>query len=166
MTETPKGQRNVVRRNLRQFIKFGLVGASGVVVNLFVFTSVLLIWLSVAGHLASADDLLTAIRELVTKKETEGIPHAAAYVANLAGFVVSVLTNFALNRRWTFRSSGRVSKELSRFATISVAAYVGQFVIFGLLRSVLGLAPIPSQLIAILFVMPFNYVGNKLWSFR
>jgi putative flippase GtrA len=158
--------RGRLRRNMPQFIRFCVVGGSGVVVNLAIFTSVLLIWLAAAGHLHSVADLTHAVRNLVFKKETHGIAHGAAYLANLAGFVVSVLTNFYLNRRWTFRSSGRIGAELGKFATVSVFAYSGQLLVFWLLRNVAGVGPIPSQLVAILCVMPVNYIANKLWSFR
>jgi len=166
VSTSPAETRGALRRNLTQFVKFSLVGGSGVVVNLAVFTFVLLLWLALAGHLQTFPDLTHAVRDLVFKKETHGIPHGAAYLANLAGFVVSVLTNYYLNRRWTFRSSGRVGAELGRFATVSVIAYTGQLLVFWLLRTEAHVAPIPSQLVAILCVMPVNYVANKLWSFR
>ena len=76
------------------------------------------------------------------------------------------MTNYYLNRRWTFRSTKDVAGELPKFFTVSVIAYGGQLAIFWALREQAHLAPIPSQLIAIVFVMPINFVANKLWSFR
>ena len=74
------------------------------------------------------------------------MPAAATYVANAAGFVVSVMTNYYLNRRWTFRSTNDVAGELPKFFTVSLVAYGGQLGIFWLLREQAHVAPIPSQL--------------------
>jgi putative flippase GtrA len=155
-----------LKHSLIQFVKFCFVGASGVIVNLVVFTAVLLIWLAVSGHIHSAGELTHSVGSLAVKKDTHGIPPAAAYVANAAGFIVSVFTNYYLNRRWTFRSSGAVSSELPKFFVVSVTAYVVQLAVFWALRTPGHLAPIPSQLIAIACVMPINFILNKLWSFR
>jgi len=132
------------RRNLRQFVKFALVGGTGVIVNLAVFNATMCVW-----ELAAGDR-----------------PLAAKYVANGLGFVVSVLTNYYLNRRWTFRSLGAVSTELPKFFTVSVIAYLANLGVFTLCLTQLGIGPNPSQLVAIAAVMPINFVANKLWSFR
>ncbi len=155
-----------LKRNLIQFVKFCVVGGSGVVVNLLVFTAVLLVWASATGHIHSAADFAASVRGFVVRKDTEGVPTAAVYVANAAGFVVSVLTNYYLNRRWTFRSSAAVGAELTRFFVVSVAAYLANLAVFSVLHSAVHVAPIPSQVIAIACVMPINFVFNKLWSFR
>ena len=77
-----------LHRNARQFLKFGAVGGSGVLVNLAVFNLTMRVWALATGH------------------EGGALPIEAEYLANALGFVVSVLTNYVLNRRWTFRSSG------------------------------------------------------------
>jgi putative flippase GtrA len=127
-----------------QFIKFCFVGASGVVVNLVVFNLTILLWRLASGS----------------------TPTAAEYLGNLLGFVVSVLTNYYLNRRWTFRSSGAVSSELPKFVTVSIIAYLVNLGVFTLARHGLHLDDNVSQLIAIACVMPINFILNKLWSFR
>jgi putative flippase GtrA len=127
-----------------QFIKFCFVGASGVVVNLVVFNLTIQLWRLAAGS----------------------SPTAAEYLGNLLGFVVSVLTNYYLNRRWTFRSSGAVKTELPKFFTVSVVAYLVNLGVFTLARHGLHLDDNVSQLIAIACVMPINFILNKLWSFR
>ena len=137
-----------VERNARQFTKFAMVGASGVVVNLVVFNATLIAW-----HLA-------------TGRPLSNLGLTADYVANALGFVVSVATNYYLNRRWTFRSTGRVSSEFPKFLTVSVVAYVVNLGIFTVAHTVLDLRGNVSQLIAIACVMPVNFIFNKLWSFR
>ena len=131
-------------RSLREFVKFGLVGGSGVLVNLAVFNLTLLAWDSLHGR--------------------TGLD--AKYAANALGFVVSVLTNYTLNRRWTFRSSGAVRRELPKFFTVSLLAYAANLVVFSICLRRLHLGPNPSRFVAIAAVTPINFVANKLWSFR
>jgi putative flippase GtrA len=133
-----------LKRDITQFIKFCFVGGSGVIVNLVVFNLTLLVWHTGGGE----------------------TPKVAIYLGNALGFVVSVLTNYYLNRRLTFRSSGAVSRELPKFFTVSVIAYLGNLGILTFCLSVLHLSANPSQVIAIACVMPINFVMNKLWSFR
>jgi len=133
-----------LKRNGIQFVKFCFVGGSGVLVNLAVFNLTLFAW----------------------RTATSDTPTAAIYVANGLGFVVSVLTNYYLNRRWTFRSTGAVASELPKFFTVSVAAYLVNLGILTLCLSALHLGANASQVIAIACVMPINFVLNKLWSFR
>lgn len=136
--------RERVERNARQFTKFAVVGGSGVVVNLLVFNATLLTWQLVTGHMGLK----------------------ASYVANGLGFVVSVVSNYYLNRRWTFRSTGRVASEFPKFLVVSLAAYAVNLGIFTVAHTVWDLRGNVSQLIAIACVMPVNFVFNKLWSFR
>ena len=83
--------------NWVQLLRFGLVGASGYVINLGVFA------------------LLTGILSL---------HHALAAVG---AFVVAVSSNFYWNRHWTFRASnGHAGFQAIRFFTVSVAALAGQ----------------------------------------
>lgn len=133
-----------LKRNGIQFIKFCFVGASGVLVNLAVFNLTLLV-----GHEAFGESS-TAVK----------------YLGNALGFVVSVLTNYYLNRRWTFRSNGAIGRELPKFVVVSIVAYLANLGVFTVCLTVLDLAPNLSQLIAIATVMPINFVLNKLWSFR
>jgi putative flippase GtrA len=133
-----------LKKSGRQFVKFCFVGASGVLVNLAVFNATLLVWHLTVGHTTTA----------------------AEYLGNLLGFVVSVLTNYYLNRRWTFRSSGAVKTELPKFFTVSVIAYLVNLGVFTFARHGLHLDDNVSQVIAIACVMPINFVLNKLWSFR
>jgi dolichol-phosphate mannosyltransferase len=120
--------------NWVQLLKFGVVGASGYVVNLAVYA------------------LLLGIG-----------PHKAALVS----FVVSAANNYWWNRHWTFADQkGHFGLQGMRFLTVSVAALlVNQLFLYVFLEWV-GLGKIVSQAIAIVFVMPLNFVGNKLWSFR
>jgi putative flippase GtrA len=137
-----------LQRNAKQFVKFGLVGMSGVLVNLVVFNLTMRLWALLSGH------------------EGGDLPLRVEYLANGLGFLVAVLSNYALNRRWTFQSTGRKRHELPKFFVVSVTAYAVNALVFHVCRVQLELAPNPSQLIAIVCVMPINFIFNKLWSFK
>jgi putative flippase GtrA len=124
------------RHNWEQLIKFCLVGASGYVVNLVVYVALL-----------DGADL-----------------HYRA--AATGSFLVAVTNNYLWNRLWTFRHHrGHFAYQGLRFFVVSVLVYVGNLAILtGLVE--LGLGKIIAQAIAIVLVTPFNFVGNKLWSFR
>ncbi len=89
-----------------------------------------------------------------------------AFASGLA-FAVAVVNNYLLNRWWTFRSTGPIHIEFGKFLTVSLAGLVAQRA--RLLRcsvARLDLHVMLSQLLAIGCVLPFNFVVNKLWSFR
>ena len=140
--------RERVAHNARQFTKFAIVGGSGVVVNLAVFNATLIVW------------------HLVTGRPLSNLGLTADYVANALGFVVSVISNYYLNRRWTFRSTSRVGVEFPKFLAVSVVAYVVNLGIFTIAHTGFDLRGNVSQIIAIACVMPVNFLANKLWSFR
>lgn len=121
--------------NWVQLAKFLVVGASGYVVNLAVFTA-----------LVSALDV-----------------HYA--VAAVCSFLVAVTNNYAWNRLWTFRGQrGRIAYQGMRFFVVSTLALGANLVVLHLLV-LAGLGEVPAQAIAIVVVTPFNFVGNKIWSF-
>ncbi len=122
--------------NWLQLFKFGLVGASGYVVNLIVFA------------------LLA---------EAAGIHHIPAA---LGAFCVAVLNNFWWNRHWTFRArSGHAGFQAARFFAVSVLALGVNLAVLESLVSSAGLAEVGSQAIAVAVAMPVNFIGNKLWTF-
>ena len=124
------------RRNWVQLAKFAVVGASGYVVNLAVYT----LLLNVAG-----------------------LHYVAAATGS---FVLAAGWNYWWNRAWTFRAErGRFAIQGMRFFIVSVTVYGGNVgVLAALVAS--GLGKIPAQALAIVLVTPLNFLGNKLWSFR
>ena len=122
--------------NWLQLFRFGLVGASGYVVNIVVFAIL---------------------------AEGVGVHHIGAAVA---AFCVAVSNNFLWNRRWTFRATaGDPGSQAARFLTVSVVALGVNLVLLELLVSTLEVAEVPSQAIAVAIAMPVNFIGNKLWTF-
>jgi putative flippase GtrA len=127
-----------------QFVKFGLVGGSGTLVNLAVFSVVIYLLDRGRSH----------------------PPTFHVYVANAAAFCVAVVTNFLLNRRWTFHHTGRVIPHFSRFLLVSLVGYGLNFLAITLIYHVAGVEEHVSQFLAILIVTPFNFIGSKWWAFR
>ena len=125
--------------NWVQLFHFAVVGGSGYVVNLVVFT-------------------------LLTKGAD--INHLLAAVG---AFVVAVTNNFLLNRHWTFRRQGSKEShagfQAARFFTVSLVGLGVNLAILELLVSAAGLAELPSQAIAVALATPVNFIGNKLWTF-
>ena len=131
-------------RSGKQFVKFAMVGAIGTVVNL----AVLKLTLMLCGQL------------------NESTPFVVEAFASGLAFAVAVVSNYLLNRWWTFRSSGTMSSEFLKFLVVSIAGLVLNEVVFYAFRAQLHVNVLVSQLLAIACVLPFNFVVNKLWSFR
>lgn len=90
-----------------------------------------------------------------------------AHKAAVVSFVVSAANNYVWNRLWTFaHQRGHFAYQGMRFFVVAfVGLLVNQFWLVVFL-DVLGLGKIVSQAIAIVLVLPLNFLGNKLWSFR
>jgi len=131
-------------RSGKQFVKFAIVGGVGTIVNLAVLKLTLVLW----GQFS------------------ETTPFAVEAFASGLAFAVAVVNNYLLNRWWTFRSSGAVGSEFLRFLVVSLAGLGLNELVFWVFRARLELSVIFSQLLAIACVLPFNFVVNKLWSFR
>ncbi len=119
-----------------QLFKFGLVGGSGYLINLAVFA------------------LLS---------ENFGFHHATAAIG---AFCVAVSSNFFWNRHWTFAAGhGHAGFQAARFFTVSTAALAINLVVLEALVMGTSLGGLASQAIAVAVAMPFNFLGNKLWTF-
>lgn len=131
--------------NWVQLFQFGLVGASGYVVNLTVFAV-----LTGAGlFFRDGSDGL-------------GLHHIPAAVI---AFCVAVSNNFFWNRRWTFSAGhGHAGFQAARFFTVSVLALGVNLVVLELLIRG-GVGELSAQAIAVAVAMPLNFIGNKIWTF-
>jgi len=119
-----------------QLLKFGLVGGSGYLINLAVF--------------ALLSDSLDA----------HHVPAA------IGSFCVAVSSNFFWNRHWTFAAGhGHAGFQAARFFAVSVAALLINLAVLELLVGETSLGALSAQAIAVAVAMPFNFLGNKLWTF-
>jgi len=133
-------QRVQQRRGVRQFVKFGIVGASGFLVNLVIFT---------------------LLQRVVPNHQAAGPYYAIYSVAFLGGGV----SNYFLNRVWTFRSTGHAGKEAAQFLSVSVLALLVGLVVSALVAPWLGHGH-KTWFLATLSGIVVNFFVNKYWTFR
>ena len=128
------------RRGVRQFVKFGIVGSSGFAVNMIVFT--------IIQHFTPPE--LRAQR----------FP-ALSSIAFLTGGV----TNYFLNRIWTFRSSANALKQGLQFLGVSVLALLVGLAVAKLAAPIIGTGH-RAQVLVTFAGMLVNFFINKYWTFR
>ncbi|MBV8751029.1 MAG: GtrA family protein [Candidatus Eremiobacteraeota bacterium] len=133
-------QRVQQRRGVRQFVKFGIVGASGFLVNLVIFT---------------------LLQRVVPNHQAAGPYYAIYSVAFLGGGV----SNYFLNRVWTFRSTGHAGKEAAQFLSVSVLALLVGLVVSALVAPWLGHGH-KTWFLATVSGIVVNFFVNKYWTFR
>jgi putative flippase GtrA len=123
--------------NWLQLVRFGVVGGSGFVVN-------------VAVYAVCAQAL--------------GIEYRASSVV---AWLVAVANNFLLNRHWTFdAAAGSAHLQARRFFVVSLVAEAFSLGLLTVFVQDAGIAKVSAQALAVAAVMPLNFLGNKLWSFR
>ncbi|MFW6598369.1 GtrA family protein [Propionibacteriaceae bacterium Y2011] len=158
------------RHNWLLLIRFGLVGGSGVLVNMLVAV--------ICNKVGPFHDAV-----VVPIPGTEfSIRWYHAYF--LISFLVANLWNFQLNRMWTFKSSKHAPwlSEYGPFLAVGlVAMAIGQLIITSLMNPTSPVA-LPTdllddstglrtryywaQLIAVFFTIPVSFLVNKVWTFR
>jgi putative flippase GtrA len=136
LARTRAGQALRRPHNWVQLAKFSVVGATGYLINLAVYTALL---------------------------RGAGFHYALAATCS---FLVAVTNNYTWNRLWTFHAQrGHVAWQGLRFLIVALVAYganIGLLTAF----VVLGMDKVLAQAIAVILVTPLNFIGNKIWSFR
>ena len=128
------------RRGVRQFFKFAIVGLSGTLVNLVIFT----------------------ILQRLDPHHDEAIHYDVLYsIAFLSGGV----SNYWLNRIWTFRSTGHALREGAQFLTVSAIALAVGLGVSALVAPYLGHGH-RTWLVATIAGIFVNFFVNKYWTFR
>lgn len=158
------------RHNWLQLFRFGLVGGSGVLVNMVV---------------------TIVMRKLLPHYDGIAVPLPVTefnirwyHVIITIAFLVANLWNFQLNRTWTFRTAKHAAwwREYFPFLATGLVAYFASMGIVTLLLKDGSPIALPREffddstgfrtrlywanLIAIVVTMPLNFVVNKLWTFR
>jgi dolichol-phosphate mannosyltransferase len=124
------------RRGVRQFVKFGIVGASGLIVNFII------------AHLLERTTSLSGFTDFAI------------------GFMAGGVSNYVLNRVWTFRSNRHPLFEGLQFLTVSLIS-------LGLGKIVFAIADhygfhhfSTTWLVATLCGIFVNFFLNKYWTFK
>ena len=124
------------RRGVRQFIKFGIVGASGTLVNFLV---------------AHALEKTTAL---------------SWFADFAIGFMVGGVSNYIFNRIWTFGSRRNPFVEGLQFLTVSAVALVAGGAIFAIAQRLDIHQFTATWFVATLSGTFVNFFLNKYWTFR
>ncbi len=124
------------QENKTQMLRYGIVGATGAVVD------------------------LVALYFL-----TEFVGWHYLLSATLA-FIFSALLNFYLNRVWTFRVLADPKKQLVIFAFVSVSGLLLNNCILYALVEWLGFYYMYSKVVAIALVTIWNFLWNKYLTFK
>lgn len=120
-----------------RFVRFGIVGASGMVIDFGVT------WL--------------CKEKLKWNK----------YISNSLGFILAASSNYTWNRLWTFQSeSVEIAREYSTFVLIALVGLGLNNLIIWLLHEKLHLNFYLSKLIAIGCVTIWNFSMNYVFTFR
>lgn len=128
--------RDADRDDWHQLLRFCVVGASGYLVNLAVFSALVY---GLDAH------------------------HALAAVG---AFCVAWTSNFVFNKFWTFRQHGLSAvQQGARYLAVSLVALGLNLALLEVLVRA-GSPEIVAQAVAIAAVMPVNFLLNRRWSFR
>ena len=169
MSTTRTDSLSRTRRNALQFVRFALVGGTGVVVNLLT--------LVVVKRLGPHPEVA-----LFALQPTQF--HVRWYhLYSTIAFLVANLWNFQLNRSWTFRSSRHAAwwREYWPFLAVGLLGQAIGLVLLTLLMHLGSPIALPTdplddttglrtrlywaQLIVIVVVTPLSFVLNKVWTF-
>jgi putative flippase GtrA len=123
---------------LLSLVKFGFTGMSGLVIDFSVT------WLL-------KDEL-----------------HLNKFLANAAGFTMAVISNYIINRLWTFseRERTKVSRQFASFLVVSLVGLLLNSGFVYLFNEQLGLDFYLSKAIAILLVFFWNFSANYFFVFK
>ncbi|RAV31233.1 hypothetical protein DLJ54_09455 [Corynebacterium heidelbergense] len=178
-TAAPAAQRPSTRqrskRLARQFLRFGIVGASGVVVNQAAVVAVkkFSLW---AFNADVQDPLLNLLGTQF---------HVRWYhLFSVVAFVVANIWNFILNRYWTFGGLEKKPwwKQLPQFMAVGIFGLLITLVVCTALVNYNSPLSLPhdvfdnstglrtraywGNLIGVMFAIPANFLFNKFWTFR
>jgi len=125
------------KATLLKFIKFGVVGASGMVIDF---------------------SLTYLFKEIVKIQK---------YIANAIGFTAAATTNYFLNRLWTFHNTDpQITIQFFKFFFICLIGLGINTVILYILVSKFKKNFYLSKLFAIAIVMIWNFGINYIYTFK
>lgn len=124
---------------IMRFIKFGLVGGSGILVNEG------LLWL------------------------LWGIMGVYLLLASLVSVELSIIWNFIWNEVWTFRDRGEDGakaffKRMGKFNLVSIVGLCLNVAILMFLHKAFGIYPLTANIAGIAVAFIWNFAANNLWT--
>ncbi len=144
---------------LAKYGQFVLIGLTGVVVNLIVFSLVL--------DSLSANPTHDLVQSFLRSTSTSGSNPVDNFLASAIAFAVATLWNFTFNNLWTFRTTRGhrhpFRHRLGLYYGVSLGSLaVNEVVLFGL---GFALAPLYGQAVGILAGSLVGFAGNYRLTF-
>lgn len=127
-----------IKRNLRPFITFCLIGGINTLIH------------------------------IVTLYSLVEFANFYYILASFIGFILAVTNSFILNTIFTFKQklNYQTKKRYSKFFTISASSAIINLSLLYLITEYLGIYYLISQLIATLFSLTINFIANKKWTYK
>jgi len=89
------------------------------------------------------------------------------FAANAAGFSVAVISNYTINRLWTFQNNNpAIVQQFTSFLLISMVGLVCNTAILYLLHERKRIPFYPGKLMAIIIVFCWNFTANNYLTFH
>lgn len=85
--------------------------------------------------------------------------------ANFIGYFIGALNGFVLNRKWVFKSDGKISTAFIKFVCVNLMSLIFSSLVLFFLVNNLYFNKVAAQLIATIVTGLFNYTLNRLWTF-
>jgi putative flippase GtrA len=123
-------------KRLLSIVKFGITGMSGMVLDFS------LTWLF------------------------KDVLHVNKFLANAIGFSAAVMSNYYINRIWTFQNKAKVSTQLAAFITVSVIGLLLNSMVVYVFNNLLLLNFYLSKIIAVGLVFIWNFSANYFYVFK
>lgn len=175
LSSEKRGWETRLRRTTRQFLKFGLVGGSGTVVNL----AVAALAKKIAGWTSGISEHDPFMNLLGTDFHIRWY-----HVFMTIAFLVANTWNYQLNRMWTFKTKNMRSwwRGFFPFLATGLVAFIVSQIVTTLLMNPTSPIALSSEIfddstgfrtkfywalvISIVISMPVNFLVNKYWAFR
>jgi len=123
-------------KHLLSFLKFGITGLSGMALD-FSMT-----WLF------------------------KDVFHFNKFLANAIGFTAAVISNYIINRTWTFQSKAKVTRQFVGFTTVAIIGLLLNTLIVYLCNDLLLINFYISKIIAVGLVFFWNFSANYFLIFK
>lgn len=156
------GLRALASPDLRQLIRFLVVGCLNVAVTFAVFVLCyrqLSLGSLLFGQLGAAGEWLDgALAGL-------GVGAIDAAVANFVGYLAGMVNSFVLNKLWTFEARGGTARQAQRFVVLNLVGLFGSTMMMFVGVDVLGAPYLPVFVATVVLTTIFHFFGNKHWTF-
>lgn len=130
-----------------EFVKFGVIGLSNTVISYMLY-----------------------LLSLFTFQSLKILPSTDYLVAQIIGFVLSVLWSFYWNNRFVFKDEGKKRNLLQALIKTYISyAFTGLFlnsVLSVLWVEVLHWSKMIAPIVNLLVSVPINFLLNKFWAFK